>query len=108
MPRTLDPETRARTRGWAQFFDFDFKNVDFTVGFQQGTLTVILVITIGFGPITGGFVKSIVLIIYNLFPFLKLNKFTHLYSYCTYVQMASIFCMHVHPNYGPTQDLRFF
>ena len=39
MPRTLDPETRARTRGWAQFFDFDFdfKNIDITVGFERGT-----------------------------------------------------------------------
>ena len=37
MARTLDLETRVQIRGWAQFFYFDFKNKDITVGFQQGT-----------------------------------------------------------------------
>ena len=68
MSRTLDPKTRARTRGSAQFFYFDFKNKGITVGFNK-EVTVILVITIGFGPITIGFVKPTVMIIYNIFPF---------------------------------------
>ena len=99
MSCTLDPETCARN--WlGTIFGFDFKNIDITVGerVSQGPEcsaltaankepTVILVITIGFGPITAGFVKPTVMIIYT-FSFLKVNKFTYFYSYCTYVQMA--------------------
>ena len=70
--------------------------------------TVVVVITVGFCPSLLGFLNR-QWWLYIYFSFLKLNKFTHLYSYCTYVQMAwKFFCKHVHPNYDTTQDLRFF